>query len=236
MKKVILFDLYDTVLKDVSFSVPQCFGWLYENYFKEACTREAFEAYRELFSPMYAKRAEDNSEVHFMRDEVIKIFEHFKVSLPEDLDNLEYALMNQMQQETLLDEVRETLRELQGNGIGMYILSNSIFGGKATERLLKEFDILKYINKVFVSADYGIRKPHPGFFQLAVTEIQKDHPEVKKEEILFVGNDYASDVQGAISAGLEATWYNVTGQQVDAEEISTYSIERFEELFDIIIL
>lgn len=234
MKKVILFDLYDTVLKDVSFSVQQCFQWLYETYFREICTKEEFEAYREIFSPMYAKRAEDNSEVHFMRDEVIKIFEYFDVSLPEDLDELEYSLMNQMQQETLLDEVRETLMMLHSKGISMYIVSNSIFTGKATERLLAEFDILKYFNKIYASADYGIRKPHEGFFQMAVKEIQKVYPDVQKENILYVGNDYRADVEGAVSAGLEVAWYNVA-EHLDEKELSAYSIKSFMELRNIIL-
>ena len=233
MKKVILFDLYDTVLKDVSFSVQQCFEWLYKAYFMEVCTREEFEAYREIFSPMYAKRAEDNSEVHFMWDEVVKIFEHFGASLPEDLDELEYSLMNQMQQETLLDEVRETLVMLHSKGISMYILSNSIFTGKATERLLEELDILKYFNKVFSSADYGIRKPHKSFFQMAVKEIQKVYPDVQKEDILYVGNDYVTDVQGARTAGVDVAWYNVN-QLPDEKEICTYSVTNFSEILNLI--
>ena len=233
MKKAILFDLYDTVLKDISFSVQQCFEWLYENYFKEVCTREEFEAYREAFTPIYTKRAEDNSEVHFMRDEVVKIFEHFKVMLPEDLDALEYNLMNQMQQETLLEAVKDTLIGLHDKGIGMYMLSNSIFSGKATERLLGDFNILKFFNRVFVSADYGIRKPHPGFFQLAVEEIQKDHPDVQKEDILFVGNDYTSDVQGANVAGLDVAWYNVN-QLPDEKGICTYNITNCSEILNVI--
>lgn len=235
MKKVIVFDLYDTVLKDVSFSVQQCFQWLYETYFKGICTREEFETYREIFSPLYAKRAEDNSEVHFMRDEIVKIFEHFKVSLPEDLDELEYALMNQMQQEVLLDEVRETLVELQDKEIGMYILSNSIFTGKATKRLLEEFGIFKFFNKVFVSADYGIRKPHQGFFQIAVDEMHKNYPDIQKEDILYVGNDYRTDVEGAALAGLEMAWYNMA-HQADGKGISTYNIETFKELLNIITM
>ena len=224
MKKVILFDLYDTIVKDVSFSVQQSFQWLYEIYFKEVCTWEAFETHKEVYSPLYAKRTVDHSEVHFMRDEVIKIFEHFKVIFPEDLDDLEYCLMNQMQQETVLEDVKETLAALQANGIGMYILSNSIFSGKATKRLLEEFDVLKYFNKVFVSADYGIRKPHPGFFKMAVEVIQKDYPDVQMENILFVGNDYRTDVEGAVTAGLDTAWYNVA-KELDEKGISTYSIE-----------
>ena len=118
MKKVILFDLYDTVLKDISFSVQQCFQWLYESYFKEACTWEEFEAHKEIYIPLYAKRTEDNSEIHFMRDEVVKIFEHFGVPLPEDADALEYNLMGQMQQETVLEDVKEVLVVLELFKIG----------------------------------------------------------------------------------------------------------------------
>ena len=235
MKKVILFDLYDTVLKDVSFSVQQCFRWLYESYFKDTCTWEVFEEHKEIYIPLYAKRAEDNSEVQFMRDEVIKIFEHFGVSLPEDLNELEYALLNQMQQETLLEDVKKTLSALQNRGIGMYILSNTIFSGIATERLLEEFDVLKYFNKVFASADYGIRKPHKGFFQAAVDAIQQDYPNVQKKDILFVGNDYASDVQGAVGSGLDVSWYNVK-KLPDEKQISTYNIGNFNEILNIISL
>jgi len=235
VKKVIIFDLYDTVLKDVSFSLPNCFHWLYEAYFRKVCTREEFEAHKEIYSSLYAKRAEDNSEVHFMRDEVIKIFAHFKAELPDDLDKLEYELMNQMQQETLLTDIHETLVELHKMGIGMYILSNSIFSRKSTKRLLEEFDILKYFNKVFVSADYGIRKPHPEFFQMAVDEIQMDYPKVQKEDILFVGNDYRSDAEGAAGAGLDVVWYNVEGQS-DEKGITTHIISNFKELITIILL
>jgi len=235
MKKAILFDLYDTVLKDVSFSLQQCFQWLYETYFKEVCTWEEFEAHKEIYSPLYAKRAENNSEVHFMRDEVMKIFAHFQVMLPEDMDELEYNLMNQMQQETLLEDVREALAELYDKGIGMYILSNSIFSGKATERLLEDFDVLKYFNKVFASADYGIRKPHPGFFGMAVEEIKKDIPGIQKEDILYVGNDYRTDVEGAVAVELDVAWYNVA-KEPDEKGISTYSIESFKKLLEIISL
>lgn len=233
MKKVILFDLYDTVLKDAFFSFRQGIQWLHENFFNKVCTWEVFESYVETFAFIYAKRKEDNSEVHLMQDEIVEIFEHFNASLPEDMVELEYNLMNQMQQETLLEDVRETLTELQKRSFGMYILSNSIFTGKVTERLLGEFDVLKYFNKVFASADYGIRKPHPGFFQIAVDEIQKDYPGVHKKDILYVGNDYRTDVEGASLAGLEVAWYNVQ-QLPDEKGICTYNITKFNEILNVI--
>ena len=233
MKKIILFDLYDTVLKDVFFGFMTGIKWLYETYFAKVCTWEEFEAYENTFGPLYAKRKEDHSEVHLMRDEIVKIFEHFQVLLPEDLAALEYNLMNQMQQETLLDDVRDTLTELQGNGIGMYILSNSIFSGKVTERLLEEFDVLNYFNKVFVSADYGVRKPGEKFFGIAIKEILESYPGTEKKDILYVGNDYRTDVQGAIAAGLDVAWYNVK-QLPDEKGICTYNIANFNEILNVI--
>ena len=143
MKKTILFDLYDTILKDISFDFNSGIKWLYDTYFTQACTWEELKAYEETFWPLFAKRKEDNSEVCLIRDEVVKLFEKFEVNLPEDLEELDYAIMNQIQKETLLDEVCETLEDLQKQGIPMYILSNSIFTGKATERLLENIGVLE---------------------------------------------------------------------------------------------
>ena len=233
MKKAILFDLYDTILKDISFDFKAGIKWLYDTCFTQACTWEELKAYEETFWPLFAKRKEDNSEVCLIWDEVAKLFEKFEVALPENLEELEYAIMNQIQQEMLLDVVCETLDELQRQGIPMYILSNSIFTGKATEKLLEDFGILQYFTKVYVSADYGVRKPGEKFFRIAIKEILENHPGMKKNDILYVGNDYVTDVQGAKAAGLDVVWYNVK-QLPDEKGICTYNIIKFSEILNVI--
>ena len=233
MKKVILFDLYDTILKDISFDFKAGIKWIYDTYFAQACTWEELKAYEETLWPLFAKRREDNSEVCLIRDEVVKLFEKFDVVLPENLEELDYEIMNQIQKETLLDEVRETLEDLQKQGLPMYILSNSIFTGKATEKLLEDFGILQYFTKVYASADYGVRKPGEKFFGIAIGEILETHPGMEKNDILYVGNDYVTDVQGAKAAGLDAVWYNVN-QLPDEKGICTYNIIKFNEILKVI--
>ncbi len=235
MKKAILFDLYDTILKDISFDFKAGIKWLYDTYFAQACTWEELKAYEETFWPLFAKRREDNSEVCLIRDEVVKLFEEFAVALPEDLEELEYALMNQVQKETLLDEVHDTLEQLQKQSIPMYILSNSIFTGKATEKMLADFGILQYFTKVYASADYGVRKPGEKFFGIAIGEILETHPGMGKSDILFVGNDYVTDVQGAKAVELDVAWYNVK-QLPDEKGICTYKIKKFNEILKVISL
>lgn len=181
MKKTILFDLYDTVLKDISFDFKAGIKWLYNTYFTQACSWEELKTY----------------------------------------------------EETLLDEVRNTLEDLQKQGIPMYILSNSIFTGKATERLLEDFGILQYFTKVYASADYGVRKPGEKFFGIAIEEILEKHPGMEKNDILYVGNDYVTDVQGANAAGRDVAWYNVKGLP-DEKGICTCNLTKFNEILNVI--
>ncbi len=229
MAKAVIFDLYDTVLKDLSFSFNAGMDYLYDSFFKDACIKEEFLLYEETFSPLYEKRKVDNSEVTFIKDEVPLLFEHFQVALPENLDDLEYNIMNHMQENTLLDEVRETLETLDKQNVPMYILSNSIFSGRAAERFLQSFGILEYFEKVMSSADYGIRKPSEKLFQIAVDTAIKNHPELCKEDILFVGNDYRMDAQGASAAGLRTVWYNVK-HLANENNIDVIEVDDFREI------
>lgn len=231
MRKIFLFDLYDTVLKDVSFQFERGMRFLYDRYFSSVCSWEQFCEYVNTFFPLYEQRKIGHTEVSLIRDEVIPIFEKFGTALPADLDELDFQIMDHMQEETLLPSVRETLAELKGRGIPMYILSNAIFSGVSAERLLARFGIGQYFDKVYSSADYGIRKPNRKFFDLAVGEILAANPGAKRDEIIYVGNNYDADVAGGVLAGLRTVWYNVDGKP-DRDGFGVRSVSDFRELLE----
>lgn len=56
---------------------------------------------------------------------------------------------------------------------------------------------------------YRVRKPSPAFYRIVLDEISENNRGIKAEDILYVGNDYATDVMGAASMGLSTVWYNV---------------------------
>lgn len=232
MKKIIIFDLYDTVLKDISFDFNDGITYLYNVFFEQACSLKEFRDYAEPFLPLYEKRKVDYSEVCFIRDEIPLFFEKFGVAKPETFEEFDYKVMNKMQRVTLLEDVRYTLDELQKQGVEMYILSNSIFTGKSARQLLRDFGILHYFNQIFSSADYNVRKPSEQFYQIAINEILSDNPEVKKEDILYVGNDYITDVMGATSMGLNTVWYNVN-HLPNRNKINMMEIDDFKQLIEI---
>ena len=141
IKKVVIFDLYDTVLMDDYFIFENGLKYLYETFFSNKCTFDELTKYAESFLPLYEKRKTDQVEICLINDELPLIFEKYGVELPENIDELEYNVMNKMQKVFLTEDVKETLEELQKEGIKMYILSNSIFTGNAAEKLLEEFNI-----------------------------------------------------------------------------------------------
>ncbi len=232
MSRIYLFDLYDTVLKDVSFDFQRGMRYLYEQYFSLLCTWEEFQAFENTFYPLYERRKIDHSEVHLIRDEVLPIFVKFGAKPPEDLDELEFAIMDHMQEETLLPEVEETLRTLHGSGAPMYILSNAVFSAKSARRLLERFGIGQYFTRIYSSADHGTRKPGRAFFDLAVREILAGHPEYTREDILYMGNDYITDVTGGRLAGLDTVWYNVSHLS-DRDGLNVREIDDFRKLLEV---
>ncbi|MBE6621005.1 MAG: HAD family hydrolase [Ruminococcaceae bacterium] len=211
MKKAVLFDLYDTVLKNESFDFLRGVAYVHEHHLSDVCTYEELKAYTDTFLPLYHQRHVDHSEIHFARDELPLWFSHFGKELPRNVDDLEYAIMSAMQDGGVLDEVRFVLDELRSRDIPMYILSNTIFTAQATKRLLSHHGVLDYFEEVYASADAGVRKPSPRFFDWAIGHIQRRRPDLGREDMLFVGNDYNLDARGGVAAGLDTVWYNVDG-------------------------
>ena len=232
MKKVVIFDLYNTVLKDGFFSFEHAMEELYNAYFEEKCTLEEFMEYEKSFFPAFLERREKNIETCLIEDEIPYIFEHFGVQPSKSWDELDYEIMNWMQKGGLLDSVQETLESLEKLGVEMYILSNTVFTGKSTMRLLDDFGILHYFKKVYASADYRVRKPGREFFDIAVSEILDGRPEISREDILFVGNDYEADAKGALGADLDVVWYNVE----HAENVENLEIIKIDDMRKLIAI
>jgi FMN phosphatase YigB (HAD superfamily) len=70
-------------------------------------------------------------------------------------------------------------------------------------KALKIVKIDKYIEDVFCYKEIGFEKPSKEFFDCVIDKLQ-----LKKEEIIMVGDDYQKDYLGARNYGLSAIFYN----------------------------
>ena len=93
------------------------------------------------------------------------------------------------------------LNDLKKLGYRIYLLSNA--QKCFTEYELKKFKIDKFFNDIFISSEYGIKKPNLDFFKALL----------KKNNIkdaIMIGNDYFADIIPASRLGLK-TIYIETG-------------------------
>lgn len=97
-----------------------------------------------------------------------------------------------------------TLKALKKSGKKVFLLSNAqkIF----TYPEIEETGILPYFDAIYISSDYGLKKPEPDFMEILI----KEH-ELKKNETVMIGNEVESDVDIAIKCGVSSVYLNTYG-------------------------
>jgi putative hydrolase of the HAD superfamily len=128
--------------------------------------------------------------------------------------------------------LKDMLDVFSKEGIPMYVLSNSGFRAGALQMILDSLGIGKHFEKVWSSADYGRVKPDTGFFETAVSEILKMHPDTTRDDILFTGDTYGSDITGAHYAGLRSAWIN----RKNASDVNGFAVFQIKDVTELLKL
>ena len=99
----------------------------------------------------------------------------------------------------LYDGAAELLRALRSSGRGVWLLSNAqaIF----TRWELDELGLAPLFDGIYLSSDYGCKKPDPRFFEVLLRERA-----IPAETAVMVGNDGACDIRGAQAVGLSTVY------------------------------
>lgn len=111
----------------------------------------------------------------------------------------------------LYPKVPEALAYLRKKGHRLWLLSNAqrIF----TAYELRYLGLGEKFNGVYISSDYGCRKPDVRFFN-ALIEEQK----LERKNCLMIGNDRYTDIAGAKAAGLDTLYMHTNLTPSDQAE------------------
>jgi beta-phosphoglucomutase len=96
----------------------------------------------------------------------------------------------------LLDDARPTLEALRAAGLRLGVISNWTGG---LDALLTQIGVREYFEFVLSSAHVGMAKPDPRIFDLAAGLLG-----LQPDRLLYVGDHFGDDIQGARAAGLDA--------------------------------
>ena len=221
--KYLLFDLDDTLL-DFGKAQVLAFKKLLEDENIEY-SDESFEKYETINKSLWRsfERGEiSNKEVTSER--FIRFFTLFGMKVDgSEVDNRFRSYLAEGNQ--LFEGIIEMLGKLSLTH-KLYIASNGI--GITQHTRLKNNNLNKYFDKIFISEEIGSKKPDREFFDIILKEIGVED----KGEVLMIGDTLTSDILGANNVGIDSCLVDIHG--IENSEINpTYKIAKTIDLLNI---
>ena len=107
--------------------------------------------------------------------------------------------------------VLEALAQLREKGYRLWLLSNAqrIF----TAYELRHLGLGQQLDGIYISSDYGCRKPDVRFYKALLTEQKLD-----AQKCLMIGNDRETDIAGAKAAGMDTLYMHTNLTPSDQAE------------------
>jgi HAD superfamily hydrolase (TIGR01662 family) len=100
------------------------------------------------------------------------------------------------------EDARPLLELLKSEGYRLGLISNAI-DSQDVRTLIDKGNFAPYFEVTLISAEVGLRKPHPKIFQIAL-----DHFNVCPDEVVMVGDTLGADILGANNLGIASVWIN----------------------------
>ncbi len=116
------------------------------------------------------------------------------------------------------EDVYTMLDTLKARGYKLGIVSNARDAANV-ERLIDQAQLRPWFNPIVISANAGVRKPHPRIFKIALEAWQ-----LPPDQVVMVGDMLGADVLGAHNAGLRGIWATMQAER-GANEAHQYTIE-----------
>lgn len=117
----------------------------------------------------------------------------------------------------------ETLDVLKNN-YRLHIITNG--PDLVQEKKMKNANLTAYFQTITNSELAGVKKPHPGIFQHALTTAN-----TKAENSLMIGDNINADVHGALNVGMQAIWFNEFKLE---NTIGVAEVQQLNQLLDIL--
>ena len=229
----IIFDLGDTILREESIDTLAGNRRLLELAGSNpGVTAENVQKVAdEIFS--WIDRARDESMIEFSCEDYQKLlFDSLGITFRIGYSEMEREFWNHAVKYGVVEGVGDLLDLVEARGIKIGILSNTIFSSSVLKEELAKHNLAHRFSFVISSADYGVRKPHPHIFRVAVKKMG-----LKPEDIWFVGDKPEYDVKGALDSGIYPVWYNrrnetttIEGNYLEVKSLVELR-EKIEELY-----
>jgi putative hydrolase of the HAD superfamily len=200
----ILFDLWGTLINSVDFDPRKGHAAVLETCEnpKRVSLDEVMDLGQRVVSATVAR--EEEVALEFTQAQLLRIVaDAFGLRPRMSPEESELLFWRASLQVSLIEGVPDLLREIEASGMPMGVVSNSSFAGPTLERELEVQGIRGHFRFVISSADYGVRKPDPIIFEVALRRL-----EMEPSQVWFAGDNVVYDIVGASRSGIFPVAFN----------------------------
>ncbi|NAZ94718.1 pyrimidine 5'-nucleotidase, partial [Vibrio toranzoniae] len=129
---------------------------------------------------------------------------------------------------SLLPGAKELIGALHGKA-NMGIITNGFTDLQHVR--LQRTGLLNVFSPLVISEEVGVAKPDVGIFEYAFN-LMSNPP---REQILMVGDNPHSDIQGGINAGIDTCWLNMQGNVAPDGIEPHYQVSSLSELQQLLL-
>lgn len=127
----------------------------------------------------------------------------------------------------VVDGAVELLEHLSRKGYRMHICSNGFH--EVQYKKLQSSDLGKYFENIILSEDAGANKPSKLFFDYAFAVTKAD-----PSATLMIGDNYATDIEGAMNAGLDTLLFKRWDPNFEPPRPVTFAVSSLREIISLL--
>ncbi|MDO5636884.1 MAG: YjjG family noncanonical pyrimidine nucleotidase [Myroides sp.] len=145
---------------------------------------------------------EEISRDHLRYGRLKDTFDAIEINVSDEhIDHIaDYFIENLTNYNHVFQDAYETLDQLKLK-YRLHIITNG--PEKVQQKKLKNSKLEHYFETVTNSERAGVKKPHPGIFQYALSQANAD-----PKSSVMIGDNINADVHGALNVGMHAIWFN----------------------------
>lgn len=229
MYKNLFIDLDDT-LWDTYHNNKECLEELYADY-RFGRHYASFEAFFDVYMPhnieLWAKyRAGEIDRPTLILDRFLYVLRPLGITDEKEVLAINDDFLRRTTTKTRLIPGAIELLEYLRPSYRMYILSN---GFREVQYLkLSNAGLAPYFDRMILSEDAQIQKPHKGIFDYALVNTNS-----RRAESLMIGDSWDADIVGARQSRIDQIWYNPDGLPAQGFE-PTHTVRSLLEIRDIL--
>jgi putative hydrolase of the HAD superfamily len=227
--KSIFLDL-DNTLWDINQNGRECLEEVYHDY-EYNRFYPTFEEYYAVYLPnnnhlwsLYSQGGIDKEELTVER--FLAPLRPFGVDDPEYAKHLSLDFLERTTRKTRLMEGAKELLDYLKPRYRMHILSNGF--SEIQYKKINNSGLARYFDKIILSEEAGINKPHPDMFTYALKNTNS-----RRDQTIMIGDSWDADIVGAYRSRIAQIWFNPADARSDGFD-PTFTVRSLKEIKEIL--